>query len=212
MPNLTSRPVNFSPNTGSEMLLPEWFAIIALGAMVLGYAWLAVALWQNYLWKASTYVRGFVILWGSIAFWGGVLGAAALIATRVIVVADASNETKNRGISASHYILVWPVGLRYSSAPAVKFGFLTSSCDEIRAMQTCVINDSSRPARIETVKYGTCFGASRATVDIKSKGVLTATRWIDTVGPGNPPPGTVTVSVKKGSSYYGCVFRDWLTW
>jgi hypothetical protein len=71
---------------------------------------------------------------------------------------------------------------------------------------TWVINRSSRTVRVEDVSYGT-FGVGGGDPTVIPPGKIARFYHIDDIGPGNPPPESVSVDSKLPMA-----FRSWLTW
>jgi hypothetical protein len=71
---------------------------------------------------------------------------------------------------------------------------------------TWVINRSSRTVRVEDVAYGS-FGLGGGDPTVIPPGKMARFYHIDDIGPGNPPPSSISVDSKLPMA-----FRSWLTW
>lgn len=74
---------------------------------------------------------------------------------------------------------------------------------------TWVVNESSRPVRIETVQYGRTLGwGSRP--DVVPPGMAAVVLHVDHLGPDDRPPPEIAVD--QVSAKIGMSFREWVTW
>jgi hypothetical protein len=72
---------------------------------------------------------------------------------------------------------------------------------------TWVINRSSVVVRVESKSYGRSLGWGPSDPDLIPPGTAAYFTDIEHIGPGDPPPDTVT-----DSTGLGMAFRHWLTW